>query len=66
MDPPCFPQCRFTVTATPGINTNPELKHPVTFKGIISDNKVFNIVLSMGMQIFKNVIAGVKFALLLI
>ena len=53
MDPPCFPQCRFTITATPGINTNPELEHPVTFKGIISDNLVFNIVLSMGKKILE-------------
>ncbi|XP_019860147.1 PREDICTED: uncharacterized protein LOC109588418 [Amphimedon queenslandica] len=47
MNPICFPQCRFTITATPGGNTNSELMHPVTFKGIISDNTMFNIVLSM-------------------
>uniref|UniRef100_A0A1X7TA01 Uncharacterized protein n=1 Tax=Amphimedon queenslandica TaxID=400682 RepID=A0A1X7TA01_AMPQE len=49
MNPPCFPHCRFTITATPGSTTvNPELKHPVTFRGIISNNTVFNIVLTMG------------------
>ncbi|XP_019859937.1 PREDICTED: uncharacterized protein LOC109588201 [Amphimedon queenslandica] len=48
MNPPRFPQCRFTITATPGSNTNRELRHPVTFKGIISDNKVFLIALSKG------------------
>ena len=51
MNPPCFPQCRFTITVTPGSNTSPELRHPVTFKGIISDNKVFLIALSKGMKI---------------
>ena len=51
MNPPCFPQSRFTITVTPGSNTNPELRHRVAFKGIISDNKVFLIVLSMGMKI---------------
>ncbi|XP_019858965.1 PREDICTED: uncharacterized protein LOC109587170 [Amphimedon queenslandica] len=51
MNPPCFPHCRFTITATPGSTTvNPELKHPVTFRGIISNNTVFNIVLSIDQQ----------------
>ncbi|XP_019860328.1 PREDICTED: uncharacterized protein LOC109588620, partial [Amphimedon queenslandica] len=54
MNPPCFPQCRFTITATTGSNTNPELRHPVTFKGIISENKVFLIVLSMGDHLMQD------------
>uniref|UniRef100_A0A1X7SS50 ZU5 domain-containing protein n=1 Tax=Amphimedon queenslandica TaxID=400682 RepID=A0A1X7SS50_AMPQE len=48
MNPPCFPHCRFTITATPGSTiVNPEFKHPVTFRGTVSINTVFNIVLTM-------------------
>ena len=48
MSPPCYPQCLITITFTPGDDTEPRLKHPVTLSGIKSDRMQFNIVLTIG------------------
>ena len=48
MSPLRYPQCLITVTFTPGDDTEPCLKHPVTLKGIKSDRTKFNIVLTVG------------------
>ena len=48
MSPLRFPQRLITITFTPGDDTEPQLTHPVTLKGIKSDTKQINIVLTIG------------------
>ena len=48
MFPLRFPQCLITITFTPGDDTEPQLTHPVTLKGIESDTEQLNIVLTIG------------------
>ena len=48
MSPLRFPQCLITITFTPGDDTEPQLKHPVTLTGIKSDTKQLNIVVTDG------------------
>ena len=51
MSPLRFPQRLITITFTPGDDTEPQLKHPVTLTGIKSDIKQINIVLTVGKKI---------------
>ena len=48
MSPPHFPECLITITATPDEDTVKELNHPVTMRGVKSDIKKINIVLTYG------------------
>ena len=48
MSPPRFPQNLITITFTPGDDTEPQLRHTVTLKGIKSNTKQLNIVLTIG------------------
>ena len=50
--PPHFPQCLITITATPGDDTVKELNYPVPLRGIKSDTKQLNIVLTMGKETY--------------
>ena len=47
MSPLRFPQRLITITFTPGDDTEPQLTHPVTLKGIKSDTKQINIILTI-------------------
>ena len=49
--PPDFPERLITITFTPGDDTEPQLTHPVTLKGIKSDTKQLNIVLTIGKKL---------------
>ena len=51
MSPLHFPELLITITFTPGDDTEPQLKHPVTLKGIKSDTEQLNIVLTMGKKL---------------
>ena len=48
MSPLRFPQRLITITFTAGDDTEPQLTYPVTLKGIKSDTKQLNIVLTVG------------------
>ena len=50
--PPDFPERLITITFTPGDDTEPQLTHPVTLKGIKSDTKQLNIVLTIGKKTY--------------
>ena len=52
MSPLRFPQRLITITFTPGDDTEPQLTHPVTLKGIESDTEKLNIVLTVGKKTF--------------
>ena len=45
--PPHFPERLITITFTPGDNTELQLRHPVTLKGIKSDVEKLNIILTI-------------------
>ena len=49
--PPRFPQRLITITFTAGDDAEPQLTHPVTLKGIESDTKQINIVLTIGKKL---------------
>ena len=51
ISPPRFPQRLITITFTPGDDTEPQLRHPITFTGIKSDTKQLNIVLTIGKKL---------------
>ena len=52
MSPLRFPQRLITITFTAGDDTEPQLTHPVTLKGIKSDTKLLNIVLTIGKKTY--------------
>ena len=45
--PPDFPERLITITFTPGDDTELQLRHPVTLKGIKSDVEKLNIILTI-------------------